>query len=108
MAWLMAYSSDPFDDGGDAHAAAHAEGGQDVAQLAALQLVEQGGEDDAAGGAQRMAHGNGAAIDVDLLLRDPQVLHELEDHGGEGLVDLEQVDVLDTQAGLGQRLAGSR
>ena len=55
-----------------------------------------------------MAHGDGAAIDVDLLLGHAQVLHELEHHGGEGLVDLEQVDVADFQAGLGQGLAGGR
>ena len=65
-----------FDDGGDAHAAAHAQRGQAVAQLAAMQLVDQRVQDHRAGGAQRVAHGDGAAVDVDLVVRHAHVLHE--------------------------------
>ena len=42
------------------------------------------------------------------LVRHVQVAQELQHDRGEGLVHLEQVDVVDGQAGLGQRLAGRR
>jgi hypothetical protein len=54
---------------------------------------------------ERDAHGDRAAVDVDLLVRHAHLLHELHRHGGEGLVDLEQVDLRDRHAGLGERLA---
>ena len=38
-----------------------------VFEVAALELVEHGAEDHRAGGAERMAHGDRAAIDVDLV-----------------------------------------
>ena len=66
---------------------------QPVARLAALQLVEQRAQDDAAGGAQRVAHRDGAAVDVDAVRVDAQVARRLHRHHGEGLVDLPQVDV---------------
>ena len=40
-----------------------------VVELAPLQLVEHGAEDHRAGRAQRMAHRDGAAVDVDLVVR---------------------------------------
>ena len=49
-----------------------------------------------------------AAVDVDLLVRHAHLLHEAHRHRGERLVDLEQVDVVDRQAGLGERLARRR
>ena len=55
-----------------------------------------------------MAHGDGAAVDVDLVLTHAHVLHELHDDGGKRLVDLEQIDVFHRQPSLGQRLAGGR
>jgi hypothetical protein len=71
-----------------------------------LQLVEQGADEDRAGGADRVAEGHGAAVDVDLVAVELQVADELLGHHREGLVDLPQVDVVDGQAGLGQHLAG--
>src|SRR5690606_23142980 len=100
--------SDPLDDGGHAHAAADAQGDQRVAAVAALQLVDHGAGDHGAGGAQRVAHGDGAAVDVQLLVRDVQVLLELQDHGGERLVDLDQVDVVEGRARRGETLLGGR
>ena len=41
----------------------------------ALELVEHGAEDHRAGGAERMAHGDGAAVDVDLGGIDVEGLH---------------------------------
>ena len=91
-----------------AHAAADAEGGQPVAQLAPFQLVHQRAEDHRPGRAQRVAECDRAAVDVDLLGRYPQVAQELQHHRGERLVDLEQVDVLDAEAGPVERLTGGR
>src|SRR4051812_50213402 len=56
-----------------------------------------------------MTHRDRAADDVGALVREAQVLHELHRHGGERLVDLQQVDVVDRHAGLGEHLvAGGR
>src|SRR3989338_6396261 len=101
-------ASNSFNDGGDAHATTYAQGGQAVTQLALLKLVDQGAENGAAGCTQRVPHGNGAAIDVDLVLADAHVLHKFHHHRGKRLVDLKQVDVIDVQPGLGQCLARGR
>src|SRR6201986_3182270 len=88
----------PLDDGGDTHAAADAQGDQRAARVAALELVDHGAGDHGAGGAQRVAHRDGATVDVELLVGDVQVLLELQHHGRERLVQLEQVDVVHRQA----------
>src|SRR6476661_2343940 len=87
--------SDELDDGGDAHAAADAERGEAAALVAALELVDERAEDHRAGGAERVPHRDGAAVDVGDLVADAHVLHEAHRDRGEGLVDLEEVDVLD-------------
>ena len=44
---------------------------------------------------KRMTHGDGAAIDVDLVVRRLPSFSMAKQHdGGEGLVDLEEVDVV--------------
>src|SRR5690606_7571006 len=97
-----------LDDRGNAHAAADAQGAQAALEVATLEFVEDDADDHGAGGAQRVAHRDGAAVDVGDLVRDAHVLHEAHGNGRERLVDLEQVDVGDLQAGDGQRLAGGR
>ena len=97
-----------FDDGGDAHAAADAQRAEPRFEPAPLQLVEQRAEQHRAGGAERVAERDRAAVDVDLLVRHAHLAHEAHRHGGEGLVDLEQVDVVHRQPGLGERLARGR
>ena len=72
---------------------ADAEGGEGGLLVGALELVEGGAEDHRAGGAERVAHGDGAAVDVDAGGVDVEGLHEAQHHGGEGLVDLEEVEV---------------
>ena len=59
---------DAFYDCCRAHAGADAECREAGFQVAAFELVEQGTEDHRPGGAERMAHGDGAAIDVDLVV----------------------------------------
>src|ERR1700687_5733361 len=83
--------SDALDDGGYAHAAADAQRDQRATGVATLELVDHGSGDHGAGGAQRVAHRDGAAVDIELLVGDVQVLLELQHHRSEGLVELEQV-----------------
>src|SRR3954471_20991378 len=56
----------PFDGGGGTHAAADAQHYQRRRFVGALQFVEHGTQKHRAGGAERMAERDGAAIDVDL------------------------------------------
>jgi hypothetical protein len=60
----------------------------------ALELVEHGAEDHAAGGAQRVAHGDGAAVHVHLLVRNIQRLHHAQHDRRERFVELVEIDVL--------------
>src|SRR4051794_31308355 len=56
--------SDPLDDRGNPHPPADAQRGEAAAQVPALELVDERAEDHRAGGAQRVAHGDRAAVDV--------------------------------------------
>ena len=89
-----------FDDGRVGHAAALAHRLQTVAAAGALELVEQRGHQASAGAAERMAERDRAAVDVDLAHVGVQLLLPREHDRGERLVDLDQVDVVDGQAGL--------
>src|ERR1700730_897090 len=95
----------PLDDGGHAHAAADAQRDQRATGVAALELVAHGAGDHRAGGAQRVAHRDGAAVDVELVVGNVEVLLELQHHRRERLVQLEQVDVIDRQARAVEHLA---
>ena len=55
-------------------------------------------------GADRMAERAGAAVDVDLLVRQPEVAHRRHGDDGEGLVDLEQIDEVLAPPGLLEQL----
>ena len=77
-----------------------------VAFSPALQLVQHGAEDHGARGAQRMPHGDGAAVHVDAVVGDVQLLHEAQHDRGKGLVELEEVDVAGLHPAALQRLAG--
>src|ERR1700730_6099636 len=98
---LAAPSSDAFDDRGDAHAAANTHANQRALELAALQFVEHCRDQRSAGGSQWVAHRDGAADDVELLVRHVKVALQAQGHRGEGLIDLDQVDVLDRQPRFG-------
>src|SRR5437763_1831891 len=58
------------------------------------------GRQPGAGHADRMAQGERATVDVDDLLGHAQLLHRLEADRGEGLVDLDQIEVLDVEVVL--------
>ena len=59
--------SDPLDDGAGGQRAAAAHGDEGQVASRALELVEGGGDQAGAGGADRVAEGDGAAVDVDLV-----------------------------------------
>src|ERR1700716_3854163 len=82
-----------LDDGGVGHAAAFAHGLQAPAAAGALELVEQGGHELGPRAAERMTRGDGSAVDVDLAHVGVVLLLPGQHHRGEGLVDLDQVDV---------------
>src|SRR4029077_4706279 len=54
------------------------------------------------GAAEGMAEGDGTAVDVEPLLVDAELTGAGEDLGGEGLVELDQVDLVDAEAGRGE------
>src|SRR6476659_1678947 len=89
---------------GLALAAAAAERGGAETTAAPAELEGQVQRDPGAGGADRVAHGDRAAVDVDVARVDPQVLHRLQRHRGERLVDLVKVDVARRLAGPAERL----
>src|SRR6185503_1651953 len=64
---LSAMVLNPLDDGRDTHAAADAQCDQRATRVPALELVDHGAGDHGAGGAQRVAHRDGATVDVELL-----------------------------------------
>src|ERR1700712_1843342 len=67
MFWFLVMGgSDGFDAHGHAHAAADAQGGKALLGAGPLHLVQQGGQHPRAGSADRVADGDGAAVDVDL------------------------------------------
>src|SRR5262249_44819917 len=61
--WIA--GSDTLEDGGDALADANAHADQGIAALAPMQLADRREREARAGGAERMSHGNGAAIGID-------------------------------------------
>src|SRR5215212_3407198 len=74
---------------------ADARGGEAVALLAAAQLVENRQQEARAGGAERMAERDRAAVDVQLLLVDVELFRDREDLSRERFVDLDEVDVVE-------------
>src|SRR6202050_198698 len=87
-------SVEPLDDHGHALTAADAHRLEDDGLAGVLERVEQGGHDAGAGLAERVAKGDGAALDVELVPADAEVLGRRDDLCREGLVDLPQIDVL--------------
>ena len=65
----------------------------------------QRGHDAGAGHAERVAEGDRAAVHVELVPRDAEVLGRRDHLRGERLVDLDEVDVVDRHAGPLERLA---
>ena len=75
------------------------------AGVAVLHAVEQRGHDAGAGHAERVAERDRAAVHVQLVPRDSELLGRRDHLGGERLVDLDEVDVVDRHVGPGERPA---
>ncbi|MNY06879.1 hypothetical protein D3C86_1396590 [compost metagenome] len=67
--------------------------------------MDQARRETGARGPERMAQGDGAAVDVQPVGPHPRRLHPHHRHAGEGLIDLEQGDIVKRQARDGGRLA---
>src|SRR5450631_1553146 len=93
-----------FEEAGGAHAAADAHGDHDVAGLAATALQQCVPDLAGAGHPVRVADGDGSAVDVQLVRVDLEEVAAVHGLGGEGLVQLPQVDVLDLEVVLGEKL----
>ena len=76
--------------------------------LAATELVEQRHDEPRTAHPERVADRDRAAVDVHALLVDPEVAHHGERLRGERLVQLDEVDVLDRDAGAVEQLADGR
>src|ERR1044072_5366239 len=99
--------SDAFEDRRQALADADAHRRDPVLAAAAAQLTDQGGGEASAGAAERVAEGDRAAVDVELLFVDAELAGAGEHLRGEGLVELDQVDLLEGETGRVER-AGNR
>src|SRR5437764_1619177 len=94
-----------FHDHRRALAAADAGGAEAEALLGAAQRVEQVDRDASAGGGERVADRDGAAVHVRLRTVEPQLLLDGEILRGERLIHLHQVHLLELHPGLLERFA---
>jgi hypothetical protein len=108
--WLLEYAPgqhglDPFEDRGDALAAADAHRDQRVPAAGPAQFVEGLDDQDGTGGAERVTQGDAAAVRVGPFRRQAELGGDGEGLRGERLVHLEHVDVIHLQVGALKNLA---
>ena len=84
----------------NAHAAADAQRGQPLLGVALDHFVQQTDEHATAGGADGMADGDGAAVHVDLGRIPAKFPVDRNRLGGERLIGLDEIEILDVPAGL--------
>src|SRR5699024_3795790 len=102
--WRQCWSSGhPLDDEGHTLSAADAQGGQAELAIALAKAIDQGGGHAGTGGAPGVAERDRPAMDVERVVVDAEVLGRRDDLRGEGFVQLDQVHVVDAEAGIGQR-----
>src|SRR5580692_11344018 len=104
----LASVNDTLDRDRCGFAAADAQSCDAALEVVRLERMQQRHDQPRTGGPDGMAERAGAAIDVELFAGDAQVARGRHRHHGEGLVDLEQIDVTDTPADFFQELADSR
>src|SRR6516164_7567835 len=103
--FVMSESSNPLYDRRGPHAGTDAQRDERSAEPGPFQFIERGAKDHRTGGAKRVPHRDGTAIDVDLFGVELEELLVEQDHGGKGFVELEQVDVRRCHARALQHLA---
>src|SRR5204863_9488675 len=94
----------PLEERGHALTAANAHRLETERLVLELQTVDERASDAGASHAEGMTDGDGAAVHVQLLDVDVELLVRRDDLRGERLVDLDQVDVIDGHLRPGQRL----
>src|SRR5207342_1811139 len=102
---VSADRSDPLEDRGDALPAADAHRVERVPAAGALELVQRLDHQDGPGGTDRVAEGDPAAVRVGALGGQVQFPAHGQRLGGEGLVDLEHVNLVDLETGTIEHLA---
>src|SRR5512144_372207 len=92
----------------NAHSPANAECGKPFLRIASLHFVKQRRQDARAGGTNRVADGNGTAIDVDLRRIPTEIFVNRASLRSKGFVGFYQIEVLFFPAGFLERSARSR
>lgn len=88
------------DDHSDGVAAAQAERRETDVLVPVVQSIDERGEHAGSGASDGMSEGDGSAVDVELLVGDMELLLDRAGCRGEGLVVLEEVDIVDGHARL--------
>jgi hypothetical protein len=101
-------ADDALDRDGGGFTATDAKGCNAAFEVLRLQRMQQRHDQACAGGANGMTERAGAAIDVQPLPGDAEILLRRHCHHGKGFVDLEQIDIADVPANLVQQLANGR
>ena len=94
-----AHQSHRLEDSGGAHASSYAHGDHSVAGFAAGHLAQEGGGEFGSGAAEGVAEGDGSAVDVEAGGVEAEDLDDGEGLGGEGFVELDEVDLVEGEAG---------
>src|SRR5437764_1211726 len=104
----MGGSAEALDHHGHALAAADAHRLEPELLVVVLQRVDERRRDPRTGHAEGVADGDGAAVDIELVAEwvDADLARRRDDLGGERLVDLDQVDVVDGHLRERERLLG--
>src|SRR5262249_23543386 len=87
-----------LEQAGRAHASADAHRDDGIFRLSAAALDQRVTREPRARHAVRMAHGNGAAIDVDLLRIDAELVAAIKHLHRERLVQLPEIDIIDLES----------
>src|SRR5690242_1058456 len=95
---------DHLEQAGRAHAAADAHRHDDVLHAAALAFDERVADEARSGDAVGMAHRDRAAVHVEALVRDAELVAAVDHLHRERLVQLPQADVADLEAGALEQL----
>ena len=92
------YLADPLEDGGDTHTPADAEGHEAVLAARAVEVVQELDGEHGTGGSDGVSERDRAAYRVELLIRHPELASDGNGYGGECLVRLDGVEIVDAQA----------
>src|SRR5688572_16272392 len=93
-----------FEDASGSHTAADAHRHHAVSRLAAVHLVDQRRGQLRTGAPERVSQRDGTAVDVHLIGIEVELLHAGQRLGGERLVELDEVDLIECQPGLLQKI----